>query len=197
MYDKYVKSIMDLYDKEQDEYDKLEEKELSHEQEDEEMDKISEKYDKLLLELNKKYNIIFRYDLADSWSTQLATLIITSDKNDNVSCVYNNEGHKKELDNKSFSVDSSKVLDILVKYESKLKKIKSVEDIPVAPVLDGVKSQFYFDIKGKTYSYSIPNLAAWYGDIPENAQTFIDLLTELREVLIDDVDNLDRCLTLL
>ena len=94
MYEKYVKDIMDLYDKEQDEYDKLDENDPSHEEVE---DKIAEKYDKLLLDLNEKYNIIFRYDLADAWGSQMSTLIITSDKEENVICIYKNEGFKKEL----------------------------------------------------------------------------------------------------
>ena len=196
MYDKYVKDIMDLYDKEQDEYDELEKKKLPHEKEHEEEDKIAEKYDKLLLDLNKKYNIIFRYDLIDAWGVQLSTLIITSDKENNVMCVYDNEGFKDELVNASFTVDSKKVLDVLSKYENQIKKIDEMEDKNTTVINDGVFNNFYFNINGNVYLYNISNLLARYADMKEKAQLFSDLLTEIREVLVKDVKNIDRCLTL-
>ena len=196
MYEKYVKDIMNLYDKEQDEYDALAEKELPHEKADEEEEKIREKYDKLLIENNKKYNVVFRYDLKDTWSTQMATLIITSDKENNVICVYDNEGKKKELENASFTIDSSKVVNVLSKYEDKFKNMRDPWEIPGAPVLDGFKNDFYFDINGKTYSFSFDNLGVWYEQIPEEVKIFLDLFDEVRNVLLNDVKNLDRCLTL-
>lgn len=196
MYDKYVKDIMDLYDKEQDEYDELEKKELPHEQEHEEEDKIAEKYDKRLLDLNKKYNIIFRYDLIDAWGVQLSTLIITSDKENNVVCVYDNEGFKDELANANFTVDSKKVLNVLTKYEKQIKKIDEMEDKNTTVINDGVFNNFYFNINGNVYLYNISNLLARYADMKEKAQLFSDLLTEIREVLVKDVKNIDRCLTL-
>ena len=127
MYDKYVKDIVDLYDKEQDEYDELEKKELPHEKEHEEEDKIAKKYDKLILDVNKKYNIIFRYDLVDAWGVQLSTLVVTSDTKDNVWCVYNNEEEKEELKNSYFTVNSNKILNVISKYEEKLHNVKDVE----------------------------------------------------------------------
>ena len=113
MYDKYVKDIVELYEKEQDEYDELEKKELPHEKEHEEEDKIAKKYDKLILDVNKKYNIIFRYDLVDAWGVQLSTLVVTSDTKDNVWCVYNNEEEKEELKNSYFTVNSNKILNVI------------------------------------------------------------------------------------
>ena len=104
MYDKYVKDVIDIYDKEQDEYEKLENKKLPHEKEHEEEHKIVEKYDKLLLKNNDKYNIIFRYDLLDAWGVQISTLIITSDKDNNMWCVYYHENQKDELGTEYFNV---------------------------------------------------------------------------------------------
>lgn len=196
MYEKYVHDIVDLYDKEQDEYDKLEKKNLPHKKEHEEEDKIAEKYDKLILDVNKKYNIIFRYDLIESPGVQIATLIITSDKEDNVICIYDNENNKKQLDNAYFTVDSSKVLNVISKYEDKFKNIKDVMDLPLPSVLDGFNNDFYFDINGKIYTYNLSNLGTWYDEIPENAKLFLDIIGDLREVLIKEVKNLDRCLTL-
>ncbi len=196
MYDKYVKDIMDLYDKEQDEYDELEKKELPHEKEHEEEDKIAEKYDKLLLNLNKKYNIIFRYDLIDAWGVQLSTLIITSEEKDNVVCVYDNEGYKNELENSCFTIESNKILKILSKYEDGIKKVENMEDKKSIKVNDGVFNNFYFDINGNIYVYNIDNLLSRYTDMKEQAEMFSDLLTEIREVLVKEDKNIDRCLTL-
>lgn len=196
MYDKYVKDIMDLYDKEQDEYDELEKKELPHEKEHEEEDKIAEKYDKLLLNLNKKYNIIFRYDLIDAWGVQLSTLIITSEEKDNVVCVYDNEGYKNELENFCFTIESNKILKILSKYEDGIKKVENMEDKKSIKVNDGVFNNFYFDINGNIYVYNIDNLLSRYTDMKEQAEMFSDLLTEIREVLVKEDKNIDRCLTL-
>ncbi len=195
MYDKYVKDIMDLYDKEQDEYDELVKKELPHEKEHEEEDKIAEKYDKLILDINKKYNIIFRYDLADAWGVQISTLIITNDKKDNVICIYDNENHKKQLENATFTTDSSKVLDIISKYENEFKDLDPF-DIKIPPVLDGVHNNFYFDVNGKAYTFNLTNLWAWGSDIDEEVKVFLDLLSDLANILIKDVDNLERCLSL-
>ncbi len=193
MYDKYVKDIMDLYDKEQDEYDKLDESDPFHEKVEEE---IAEKYDKLILDVNKKYNIIFRYDLADAWGVQLSTLIITSDKKDNVVCVYDNEGFNKELENAYFTVDSKKIEEILIKYEDKIKRINEMEENNSISINDGVENSFYFNINGNVYSYTIFNLLARYADMKEKVELFSDLLTEIREVLVKDVKHIDRCLTL-
>ena len=181
MYDKYVKDIMNLYDKEQDEYDELVKKELPHEKEHEEEDKIAEKYDHLLLDVNKKYNIIFRYDLVDAWGVQISTLIITNDKKDNVICIYDNENHKKQLENATFTTDSS---------------IGDPFDIKIPPVLDGVHNNFYFDVNSKIYTFNLTNLWAWGSDIDEEVKVFLDLLSDLANILIKDVDNLERCLSL-
>ncbi len=197
MYDKYVKDIVDLYDKEQDEYEELEKKELPHEKEEEEEEKIAEKYDKLILDINKNYNIIFRYDLADAWGVQVSTLIITSDKKDNVWCVYDNEGKKKELENAYFTVDSSKILDIISKNEAYFKKHKVIKDLHSGVMtLDGYHNDFYFNINGKVYTYNLDNLGVWDKEITESTKLFLDIIYDIREVLIKVDKNIDRCLTL-
>lgn len=194
MYDKYVKDIVDLYDKEQDEYDELEKKELPHEKEHEEEDKIAKKYDKLILDINKKYNIIFRYDLVDAWGVQISTLVITNDKKDNVWCVYNNEDQKEELENSYFTVDSNKVLNVISKYEEKLHNVKNIETHE--QVEDGYFNNFYFNINGDIYTFNLDNLGVWNDKITEDTKLFLDLISDIREVLIKDVKNLDRCLTI-
>ncbi len=194
MYDKYVKDIVDLYDKEQDEYDELEKKELPHEKEHEEEDKIAKKYDKLILDINKKYNIIFRYDLVDAWGVQISTLVITNDKKDNVWCVYNNEDQKEELENSYFTVDSNKVLNVISKYEEKLHNVKNIETHE--QVEDGYFNNFYFNISGDIYTFNLDNLGVWNDKITEDTKLFLDLISDIREVLIKDVKNLDRCLTI-
>ncbi len=194
MYDKYVKDIVDLYDKEQDEYDELEKKELPHEKEHEEEDKIAKKYDKLILDINKKYNIIFRYDLVDAWGVQISTLVVTNDKKDNVWCVYNNEDQKEELENSYFTVDSNKVLNVISKYEEKLHNVKDIETHE--QVEDGYFNNFYFNINGDIYTFNLDNLGVWNDKITEDTKLFLDLISDIREVLIKDVKNLDRCLTI-
>ena len=200
MYDKYVKDIMNLYDKEQDECDALEAKGLSDEEFEKEDDKLHEKYDKLILDLNKKYNIIFRYDLADAWGMQISTLIVTSDKKDNVVCIYDNEGLEMQVeenyDKAYFTTDSSKILKILTKYEDKIKKLNEMEDKKTMYIMDGVSNSFYFDINGKIYTYEVHNLLARYDDVREQADLLSDLLTEIRESLVKDVKNIDKCLIL-
>lgn len=193
MYDKYVKDIVDLYEKEQNEYEELEKKNLPHEKEHEEEDKITEKYDKLILDVNKKYNIIFRYDLLDTFQTQISTLIITNDEKDNVICVYDNEGYEKELENKTFTVDVSIIEKLISDYEVKLKEVKEIESPAIS---EGVMNNFYFDINGKVYTFEAFNMWAWEEDIPLEVQLFINIFNDLKEVLKKDVDNLDRCLTL-
>ena len=194
MYDKYVKDIVDLYDKEQDEYDELEKKKLPHKKEHEEEDKIAKKYDKLILDINKKYNIIFRYDLVDAWGVQISTLVITNDKKDNVWCVYNNEDQKEELENSYFTVDSNKVLNVISKYEEKLHNVKNIETHE--QVEDGYFNNFYFNINGDIYTFNLDNLGVWNDKITEDTKLFLDLISDIREVLIKDVKNLDRCLTI-
>ena len=194
MYDKYVKDIVELYEKEQDEYDELEKKELPHEKEHEEEDKIAKKYDKLILDVNKKYNIIFRYDLVDAWGVQISTLVVTSDTKDNVWCVYNNEEEKEELKNSYFTVNSNKILNVISKYEEKLHNVKDVETHE--QVEDGYFNNFYFNINGDIYTFNLNNLGVWDDKITEDTKLFLDLISDIREELINDVDNLDRCLTI-
>ena len=194
MYDKYVKDIVELYEKEQDEYDELEKKELPHEKEHEEEDKIAKKYDKLILDVNKKYNIIFRYDLVDAWGVQISTLVVTSDTKDNVWCVYNNEEEKEELKNSYFTVNSNKILNVISKYEEKLHNVKDVESHN--QVEDGYFNNFYFNINGDIYTFNLNNLGVWDDKITEDTKLFLDLISDIREELINDVDNLDRCLTI-
>ncbi len=192
MYEKYVKDIMDLYDKEQEEYEQLENKKLPHEKEHEQEDKIHEKYDKLILDVNKKYNIIFRYDLIDAWGVQISTLIITNDKTNNVFCVYDDE----KLESEYFTIDSKKISEILSKYEEQIKRINEMEEDNSIVVNDGVDNSFYFDIDGNIYSYVINNLSARALNMKEKAELLSDILTEIREILIKANDKIDKCLTL-
>lgn len=188
MYDEYVKDVIKIYDKEQDEYEELEKKNLPHEKEHEEEHKIAEKYDKLLLKNNDKYNILFRYDLLDAWGVQISTLIITDDKENNMWCVYDNENQKDELANEYFTVDTKEIKDIINKYKS---HIVNREEIENSSVLDGVQNVFYFSIDKEGIELHFDNLWACDG-----SNYIIDFLDELYPILYKVNDHLHRCLYL-
>ena len=189
MYDKYVKDVIAIYDKEQDEYEELEKKNLPHEKEHEEEHKIAEKYDKILLKNNDKYNIIFRYDLLDAWGVQISTLIITDDKENNMWCVYDNENQKEELDTEYFTVDTSEVKKIIDKYKSHIVDREEIES--QMAINDGVQNIFYFSIDGEGIELHFDNL--WAFDEPNYA---VDFLDELYPILYKVNDHLHRCLYL-
>ena len=189
MYDKYVKDVIAIYDKEQDEYEELEKKNLPHEKEHEEEHKIAEKYDELLLKNNDKYKIIFRYDLLDAWGVQISTLIITDDKKDNMWCVYDNENQKEELGTEYFTIDTSKVKKIIDKYK---KHIINREEVEIQHgILDGVRNVFYFSIDGERVELQFNNLWACDG-----SNYVIDFLDELYPILYKVNNHLHRCLYL-
>lgn len=189
MYDEYVKDVIKIYDKEQDEYEELERKNLPHEKEHEEEHKITEKYDKLLLKNNDKYHILFRYDLLDAWGVQISTLIITEDKENNMWCVYDNENQKDELGTEYFTVDVSEVKKVIDKYKKHIVNREEVER--EVAINDGVQNVFYFSIDKEGIELQFDNLWAC-----SKSNYIIDFLDELYPVLYKINDHLHRCLYL-
>ena len=63
-------------------------------------------------------------------------------------------------------------------------------------MVDGVKSEFYFDFDGELKSLTANNLWTWYEDIPENVKVLLDIYKEIHEALEPTNKNLDRCLFL-
>lgn len=187
MYKDYVKDIMKIYDKEEDELEELEKKNLTPDNEEKEAIKIISKYDNLLIENNKKYNVIFRYDLEDCYGVQVSTLVITNAKENNVWCVYADKDTEEYL-----TIDSSIIEDILSNYINEIKNI----NIDHENTLDGVVNTFYFDVNNCTKEIKVNNLIEWNENLEENTKVLLDVFDELYKVLYRIDKNIGNCLLL-
>ncbi len=138
--------------------------------------------------VNDKYNVIFKYELKDSYTKPIKSVIVTGDSKENLYLVSESREEKK------YHIDLDKVFSILNKHINILDNINDKE-LPHLSTMDGYINTIDFKVKDKWYNYEFINLGYYSKeDIDSNncLSAIFGLLIELDDELESQVQEVEN-----
>ncbi len=134
------------------------------------------------IEVLNKYNVIFMYELSDAFGIPLSIVYATSDKENNLCFIKDDELYS------TINIDG--LNEVLLKYKS----FNEVKDIlvPSNGVMDGYINKIYFKINDKWYIDQINNLAYYENEVVlhnKHLNEFVNLLDDVLNALYKENKN--------
>jgi hypothetical protein len=135
------------------------------------MKRLSESND--MNKVNDEFGIMFMFELRNAWEMPIESIIITNDSHNNVYCI--NEKHEK-----SYTINTDKIIEIIKKYSNDLSKIDETK-LPNPGVMDGYINCFSFKTN-KWYDYKFYNLGFYEDEEIDNSKELSTIFSFLNEL---------------